>query len=107
MTHLIEAATREALMRRRVFHRQVEQGLKTQAEADRMIAEMTDIAALLSDFRERILPLEAFVRRIHPDIKDDENLMTIPSAPRLGLTVGQLRAIVGLYARNTKQGELL
>lgn len=107
MQHLIQAAKREAVMRRRVFHRQVDQGLKTQPEADRLIAEMDDIAALLADFHERILPLSDFVRRIHPDIKDEENLLTIPAEPRLNLTVGQLRAIVGLYARNTVQGELL
>jgi len=107
MHHLIEAATRETVMRRRVYARAVERGAMTQKEADAGIAAMADIAALLTDFRDRILPLEAFVRRIHPDISDDENLMTIPSAPRLDLTVGQLRQLVGLYARNTKQGELL
>ena len=107
MQHLIQAAKREAVMRRRVFHRHVDQGLKTQHDADKAIAEMDDIAAFLADFHERIMPLADFVRRIHPDIKDDENLLTIPAEPRLNLTVRQLRNIVGLYARNTVQGELL
>lgn len=60
---------------------------------------LTTAANFLTEFAERIKPIERVVRRIHPDTPDETVILTIPGDPRVDLTVGHLRQLTNLKHR--------